>query len=495
VRDERVVVGFVVLQLVLAGTGVAVLDALGLVRPGPAGLLAALGAGLLTGVAALGLPLIVLLVLGGRVTTAVALIAVAVLTALALGVAHRRRRRAPELRRAPRLGTRARVGGAVLVAAVGAYFALGCLALIHVPTAWDDANIWSRGGLALYHYGGLTPDVFRNPYLSFVHLDYPLLQPLLEASFFRAIGRVDVRLWHVQLWVVFAAVVWTLAWLLAARARNLWWTAAIVVLAAAPVVTANVTLGDADATVAGFLACGALAFGLWVERAERPLALLGAVFLAAAANTKNEGLAFGAAAIASLALVTAVRPEPGRWRDLGIACALGAALVMPWQLWVAANPTATHGTLAPWAASLPDLIDRVAFLGRGVDQVVYQLVRPTAWGVLVPAFVLLALALLVSGAGRGRAVATYYLGAAAFGALAVVYMYWATPLADLAGFEQRTGPRVVLGVAFVAGAGLAHLLQLATAPAAEPDYSDRNVSRSALKRAGRSSMATWPVSS
>ena len=95
------------------------------------------------------------------------------------------------------------------------YFALGALAFTDLPTLWDNANIWSLKALDLYYHDGLVDGLARNAQLTYAHIDYPILLPLLEAGYFRAIGEVDLRLWHVELWALFAAALWTLAWLLA----------------------------------------------------------------------------------------------------------------------------------------------------------------------------------------------------------------------------------------------------------------------------------------
>src|SRR6185437_14685597 len=98
--------------------------------------------------------------------------------------------------------------------------------------------------------------------------------------------------------------------------------------------------------------------------------------------------------------------------------------------------------------------------------IVAQLMNTAEWNFLIPAFLVAAVVFIAT--GLRRPVAAFYLGAGVLAYLSVAYVYWVTPFADLGGFEQRTGDRIVLGVVFVAGAGLAHLLELAAAPRAEP---------------------------
>jgi hypothetical protein len=107
------------------------------------------------------------------------------------------------------------------------------------------------------------------------------------------------------------------------------------------------------------------------------------------------------------------------------------------------------------------LADRLHYLWRGIEQVVAQLTDSGAWGLAVPALLVLATVMLI--VGRMRTVAAFYLLASVLACLSVGYTYWVTHFDDLGGFESRTGPRIVLGIVFIAGAGLAHLVQLATA--------------------------------
>ncbi len=192
------------------------------------------------------------------------------------------------------------------------FAALSALAFAHTPTAWDDANIWSLKGVTLYEHGRLLPGVFRNADFSFVHLDYPILQPLLEAFFMRGIGGVNTRLWHVELWILFSATLWTLGWLLTTYGRRWLWIVPVAVAMLSPLVFTEVTLGDADLFMAGMLACGVVSVGLWLEDGRSAHAVLGALLLGAAANVKNEGLAFAVCVVLAAAAVVLVGRLHGR---------------------------------------------------------------------------------------------------------------------------------------------------------------------------------------
>jgi hypothetical protein len=466
VRDERLLIGFLAFHALVAAPGVLTLYALGFVRPRPLSVVGAAGPAFAVGVVILGVPLIALAVVGVGVGTG-ALLAVLAAVTLGTGVAALRthRRMNPVTEPAGAAGRHGLVELAIerlVLAFTGAYLALGSLAFANLPTLWDDANIWSLKALGLYHHAGLTDELARNPRLSGVHLDYPILQPLVEASFFRAIGGVDLRLWHLELWVLFGALIWTLAWLLAPLGRRWLWAFVIATLAPSGILISNITLGDADTTMAALVGCATLSFGIWLERGQRAHAVLGALFLAGAANVKNEGLAFGVAIAAAL-LIANIGRLRGRWKDLALSGGIVVTSVLAWQLWVLGNDAATRGTPPPWKVINDPgfLIDRSGYLWRGIEQIAHQLTNVAEWGLLVPALLVVASVLLI--VGQHRRVAAFYLLAWLLAFSSVAYTYWVTPFGDLGGFEQRTGPRIALGIVFVAGAGLAHLIQLATA--------------------------------
>ena len=345
--------------------------------------------------------------------------------------------------------------------------ALTAIALLHAPTAWDDANIWSLRGLALYAHGELVPGIFRNPEFSFVHLDYPLLQPVLEASFLRGLGGVDTRLWHLELWILFAATLWTLGWLLTPYGRRWLWIVPVAVGLLSPLVFIDVTLGNADAFMAGLLACGVVSVGLWLQQGRLAYALLGALFLAGAANLKNEGLAFVVCVLVSATVAVLAAGVGGRRRSGFLAGSLVVLCVLPWQLWLAGNPYAVNLTPPPWKAiqNPASLVDRLDFLWRGFEQIALQFASTPTWHLTIPSFIVLAAFLFQ--ARIARPLVTFYVLAWLLGVLVIAYTYWVTPIFDLSGFETRTGPRIVSGVVFIGLAGLAHMLQVA-ARASQP---------------------------
>jgi hypothetical protein len=113
------------------------------------------------------------------------------------------------------------------------------------------------------------------------------------------------------------------------------------------------------------------------------------------------------------------------------------------------------------------LIDRLDNLWRGLGQVIVQLMNTAEWSLLAPAFLVCAVTMVV--VGRERTVAAFYLLAGFLAYLSVAYVYWVTQIPDIGGFEQRSGARIVMGVVFVGGVGLAHLLQIAASTWTVPE--------------------------
>src|SRR5947209_3469972 len=80
------------------------------------------------------------------------------------------------------------------------------------PARSDDARIWSLKGLTLTYYDSLRPEIFLNPATTLAHPVYPVLQPVLEATMGRAMGRPELALFHSELWLLFAAAIATVAY-------------------------------------------------------------------------------------------------------------------------------------------------------------------------------------------------------------------------------------------------------------------------------------------
>jgi hypothetical protein len=457
----RTVAGFAGFHLLLAVSGTALLHALGLLRTRPRELVAAVGPAVFCG-AALVLPLqIALLVLGVPfnlpVFTAVALGSASLLAAWSRLTARGGAASPGPVRVEPADRWTVRIGAVALAV----FFVVGARAFVHLPTVEDDTRVWSLKALGLFFFDGIDNEVFTDGAYAASHLGYPILQPLLEAGLYRAMGDFDLRLAHLERWVVFASFLWTVAFLLRDRGRPLLWLAPIGALAVAPGVFEQITIGYADITAACFGAAGVLCLGLWLERRASGHLILGVLFLAAATNTKNDGYAAAlAGVVAAVAVVAGARIRPAL-APVGAATAVALAAGLPWRIW-----TATKDTTTPISAELggpavprprPE-VSRFDRLESALDGVATQLAHQGRWMWVVPAAIAIAAATLLE--GRSRRVAAYYLAAGVLVVGALVAVYTEGPLVDLGGELGATVDRTISTSVFVATVAAAHLLSL-----------------------------------
>jgi hypothetical protein len=307
------------------------------------------------------------------------------------------------------------------------------------------------------------------------HPVYPLLQPILESTLFAAMGGPQLRLFHAELWIVFASGVWTAGYLISrsipqpARRRP-FWMAILGLLALTPAAVGNLVIGDADVTVAMLLALGTLSIGLWFDLGSNGFLALAAILLAAAANTKDEGFLASAIVLGISALALAVRwrrrsAGPARRRaalPFAGATLYFIAVVAPWRIWVSAHHLSDTVTPPlPRALSPAYLLDR----GSRIHQTAHAMVSALGgWSLFAALFIC---AVLITVAYRYKArLAIYYLACVAGVALMLFWLYTATRL-SLAFLLPTSVDRTVDLFMIPAGLATAHLTaRLASAPRA-----------------------------
>lgn len=451
--------GFVAAHLLLMLPGAALLYALGLVRARPRDLLGAAGPAYLAGVAATMTVLIALMTVGLDARLPQFLGVALGLTALlaAAGVVARRRGLREEPAAEPPAIAAERWGWRVALAAIALLLLIGAESVWRNPTGGDDATIWTHKAMALFLFdGNIDIGILNGDQPGPAHTDYPILQPLLESFFWRVMGGVNAQEFHSTLWILFGAFVWTVGFVLRRRGTpRLVLIGPLAALAVMPGAAKWLTFAYADITVACFAALGALCAGLWLEGGPRRYAFLSALFLAAAANTKNEGqLVAFAIAVALGVAVLAARPRP--WRPALGAAALLGALSLPWLAWRSANDIGNDasrslGEALDWSF-LTDNLDR---LDSAFGRIFLELASQGNWTWVVPVFIALAGICLVT--GFERRVAAFYLGAGTILVLGLAWTYW-TGYLDIQLWLATSAERVVASVVFVAAAGGAHLI-------------------------------------
>jgi hypothetical protein len=474
----RATLGPVLANLLLAGAGLGVLYALGLVELSLGPLVGALGLGFLTGVASVGALLLAALVIGIAYSIATIAAAALAVAAVAWGVGFLRLRlrsarggHGPVLSRAV-LGalrtrfSRARVVAnlranrflALFVLAFGIYAIVGLVTAAVTPvTEWDAWAIWTPRAVLLTDFQHLPVDFFTGPAFQLPHQNYPLLVPLLESIWFRSAGTVDTQAMHVELWLLLVGFVWSVGYLMHRRgARVLLWGPLLLAASLAYGVYTQLLSGYADVPMSLFAGLGLLLVGLWVAQGQRAHLALGVLLLAAAANTKNEGLPIAIIALLVAGLVVG-RSRPGTARDLALALVALVVIVLPWHVW-----TSVHGVPADPDAPLSKVFDLSYMFGRAgriwpsMSALAAQLEDEGTWVYLVPIGAGLAVCCLIWRVARR--LATFYLATAVLIFFLYVVVYWVSPL-SLAFYLPTSANRVIDVLVFVA---LAAGLQLPT---------------------------------
>jgi len=217
-------------------------------------------------------------------------------------------------------------GGAALVAVyLEALFRAGRL---NALSAWDAWAFWVPKAKAIYFFGGLDEQFFRE----LPGATYPPIVPAVEAAAFHFMGSIDVVTLHLQFWFFLVGFVAAVVGILAPRVPEfLLWPFVLLVLVAPRVVLRTLD-PQADFLLDYFFVAAALLVALWLLD-RRPWQLAAAsLFLAAAMLTKREGQLF-AACILAAALAASWKDRRRAWPRLIAAGAVAGALALPWRIW------------------------------------------------------------------------------------------------------------------------------------------------------------------
>ena len=351
------------------------------------------------------------------------------------------------------LGLRRLPGGRPLLRPLGrrrldlpAYAVLGVTAAFAVPAAKllavnplnaiDGWVIWGLRARALYDFGHPVAPIFTDP--TYQALQHPLLLPALEALDFRVMGGFDGTVVHLQL-LGFAIAFVGGAWgLLRTRVPPVLLAAAMLAAVTAPTFFHQLPSNYADVPVAIFVALGVAALGT----GQLPAA---ALFLGAAALTKNEGEMFALTAFVAAALVA----RRAQLRPLALAALAVIAVDLPWRIWILVH----HVKIAEYSISdvfNPSyLYDHRGRVAPSAHELWHQLWRLESFSFVVP-LVLVGFA----GALLLRRFRVAAFGAAwlllSFGGLLAIYWISTNPLeSHLTDSADRTVDSLVFGGALL----------------------------------------------
>jgi hypothetical protein len=442
----RALLGLVVFNAFLLGVGVSVLAAARGWRSW-SDLARCAGIAYFLGVALVGVVLTVELVVGVPFSMATILLTGLglVAVALALRAPLARWRPAPSPDRARGLGFVTFVFGLLVVVCLEALFRAGRLAGL---SAWDAWAFWVPKAKAIYFFGGLDEQFFRE----LANPTYPPLVPALEASAFHFMGSADVVTLHLQFWFFACGFAAAVAGLLAPRvAPILLWPFLLLVLVAPRVAGRNLD-PQADFLLDYFFALAALLLALWLVEREPWLLAAACPLLAAALLTKREGLMLVACLVVA-ALAASWRDWRHAWPRLGVVSGLALAAAIPWRVWFSSHDL-TGELPAAGVLSLFDHLDRA---WPAFESVLTALFDYDLWLVVLP----LAVAAVILGyLGGARVLPTFALALYALTTAGITWALWAFTELELP-FVQDEGVNPIVrlsGSLVVASAALVPLL-------------------------------------
>ena len=285
------------------------------------------GLAYLLGVALMGVTLSIELVLGIPFSFATIVLTGAALALAAVALRRPLARWRPELpdTRAQGVALVALAGAALVVVYLEALFRSARLSSL---SAWDAWAFWVPKAKAIYFFGGLDEQFFRE----LANPSYPPLVPALEASAFHFMGSADVVTLHVQFWFFACGFAAAVAGLLAPRVSPyVLWPCIVLVLVTPRVVGRNLD-PQADFLLDYFFALAALLVALWLVDREPWLLATASIFMAAALMTKREGQLLVACVVVAGA-VASWRQWRYAWPRLALVAGVAVAALVPWRIW------------------------------------------------------------------------------------------------------------------------------------------------------------------
>lgn len=216
--------------------------------------------------------------------------------------------------------------------------AVPLLAVRRAPVDWDARSIWFFHADWFWTGGAKAVAAFDDPSLAFSHPDYPPLAPGTAASVWTLLGR-DLELAQLTFSLLGASALVTMAAVLAlvtrVPRRCSAGIGAALILAAYGMAAGGGTNGYVDLLWAAAFAAGAI--GLLLGESNPAASVVGAICVAVAMLTKNEGMVAG---VLLLAAVVVTR----RWRSGLVLAAAPMALAAVWAL--TARALGAEGDLA-----------------------------------------------------------------------------------------------------------------------------------------------------
>jgi hypothetical protein len=448
------------LDLAMALGGLGLLVAFRIVPLRASSMVAGLGLAYLTGAAAIPLAMTILVIIG--VPFNLTTFAIVTLICIAIGVwfgwrpaAERPTAPEPWWRRPWRSWPADYWVVGLFILGFGAFAVVGMLDAYKVPIlGWDSWSFYGRKAEMLTWHDSLFHAFFVAPVYSLTRHDYPMQLPVFEALHFRAAGKVDIQAIDRHLWLLLVGFVWGAAYLLRDKVRPLVWAPLLLLGALAPGVWIQLLEGNADIPMAMFAGMGAIALALWVgtgrDGGGRYLALA-TVMLAAAGNTKNEGLMAALALLIVAGVIGLVRGL--RMRDFLIAAGVFVATELPWRIWMSAHGIESE---LPLTKGLDPgyMLGRTSRIWPAIRTVGHELSDQSRWLYLLPLAAVVVLAALIS--GIGRRVAAFYAAGFLLVTAGFIWIYWLGPY-PIGWYVENSADRIISVMLFICVAALVHV--------------------------------------
>ena len=279
-------------------------------------------------------------------------------------------------------------------------------------SAWDAWAFWVPKAKAIYFFGGLDEQFFRE----LANPTYPPLVPALEASAFHFMGSPDVVTLHLQFWFFACGFAAAVAGLLAPRVHALLlWPCLLLVLVTPRVAGRNLD-PQADFLLDYFFALGALLIALWLVDRKPWLLVTASVFMSSALLTKREGQLLVACVMVA-ALVGSWRQWRFAWPRLGLVAAVAIAAAIPWRVWFSSRDLT--GELP--AAGVLALFHHLDRGWPAFDSAITTLFDYDLWLVVVP---LVCVAVVLAFVGGARILPTYALTLYGLVVVGLTWVLW-----------------------------------------------------------------------
>ncbi|MGD0139341.1 MAG: glycosyltransferase family 39 protein [Tepidisphaeraceae bacterium] len=257
---------------------------------------------------------------------------------------------------------------------------VGIDALIYPVIEWDAFAIWQLKAEVLATLPmHPRPGYFSDVALSYSHLRYPVLAPMVSAGMHAMNGRLDdlgktiSLLWYPgMLGAAYCAV-------RRINGKTAALTATALLACLEPFCRYGGS-GTAETAITAFYACSILCLLRWQETGDWGYAILAAIFSAWMAWTKNEGLALAAI---NAVVMAAMGPRGKRGKSLaaaGMLAAIVAAIYLPWIVYTWGLPRTDEdygGRLNPH-----EILSNLGRLGTILTGMGRELIDWQDWGLL-----------------------------------------------------------------------------------------------------------------